>query len=133
LNVRSIESVPKILFAETVPVWQLITHGEIADNIAHGELDLVIEFELEDGRTTDAHRHPTHEFYYILAGRGTMLVDDEERTVHQGDFVWVPPNALHQLRPMSPDAPLRCFTFVVRERPAEEGHPNDRSEMSGPR
>lgn len=121
MDVRSIESVPKILFADTVPVWQLITNEEIGKTIKDGELDLVIEFELVNGRTTDPHRHPTHEFYYILAGRGTMLVDDEERPVHQGDFVWVPPNALHQLRPLSADAPLRCFTFVIREKSSENG------------
>jgi quercetin dioxygenase-like cupin family protein len=115
VDVRTIGDVRRILFDDTVPVWQLLSTDELAGALKQGKLEQVIEFELVDGRTTDAHRHPTHEFYYILSGRGTMLVEDEEREVHQGDLVWVRPNELHQLRPGSKIAPLRCFTWVFRE------------------
>jgi quercetin dioxygenase-like cupin family protein len=43
-----------------------------------------------------------------------MIVDGEERAVAQGDFVWVHSNAMHQLRPASATAPLRCLAFTVR-------------------
>jgi quercetin dioxygenase-like cupin family protein len=122
VDVRSIEAVPRVMFGDLVPVWRLAETDELKRTIGLGTLDLVIEFELVDGKTTDAHRHPTHEFYYILSGRGTMSVEHEDRPVHAGDFIWVKPNELHQLRQACASAPLRCFTFVVRC-PGEDGKP----------
>ena len=50
------------------------------------------EFEVAGGGLVDPHQHPTHEFYYVTAGRGLMTIDGEEREIGQGDLVHIPPN-----------------------------------------
>ena len=114
VDVRSIQDAPRIVYDDVVPVWQFVLPDEMHAKTNHGTIELIIEFELVDGKTTDEHQHLNHEFYYITAGRGTMIVDGEQRDVAQGDFVWVPSNVMHQLRPASARAPLRCLAITVR-------------------
>ena len=38
----------------------------------------------------------TDEFYYIIAGEGTMILDDERIEVHQGVVVYVPRGVKHK-------------------------------------
>ncbi|MEL6471269.1 MAG: cupin domain-containing protein [Cyanobacteria bacterium J06623_4] len=45
------------------------------------------------GETSDPHSLKTSEVYYILAGEGTMHIDDETQQVGPGDAVYIPPNA----------------------------------------
>ncbi len=114
MDVRSIEEVaPVIEHNGTVPVWWLVNPREMKDITDGGFLELVSEFEVAGGGLVDPHQHPTHEFYYVLYGRGTMVIEDEERQVAQGDFVYIPPNKVHSLRATSAAAPMRCFCFAV--------------------
>jgi mannose-6-phosphate isomerase-like protein (cupin superfamily) len=62
------------------------------------------------------HAHPTHEWYYVTAGRGVMTVGDDDRDITQGDLVYIPPNVVHSLRPVTDNAPIRCFCFAFGER-----------------
>jgi quercetin dioxygenase-like cupin family protein len=80
---------------------------------AGGHLELVSEFEVSGGGFVDPHHHPTHEFYYVTAGRGLMTIGDETREIAQGDLVHIPPDAVHSLRPVSDHAPIHCFCFAV--------------------
>ena len=48
---------------------------------------------------TDAKLHyheRTDEFYYILAGRGRMILDDSEIELHEGVVVYVPRGIKHR-------------------------------------
>ena len=38
----------------------------------------------------------TDEFYYIIDGQGTMILDDEEIDLHQGVVVYVPRGVRHK-------------------------------------
>ena len=50
------------------------------------------------------HRHPDAEqAYCITAGRGTMVVGDEERTVEAGTLVFIPPDTDHAIRNSGPE------------------------------
>src|SRR5437763_16823797 len=40
----------------------------------------------------------TDEFYYVIAGRGTMLLDGEEVGLHPGGVVYVPRGVKHKAR-----------------------------------
>lgn len=56
------------------------------------------EARLGPGMTTAPHFHPrTEEIYYILAGEGTMRIDDEERSVGPGDAIAILPGKTHQI------------------------------------
>jgi mannose-6-phosphate isomerase-like protein (cupin superfamily) len=73
----------------------------------------VSEWEIAGGGAVDAHSHPTHEFYYIIAGHGIMKIADEEREVHAGDLVYTPPDTTHSIWPASEHAPLRGLAFAI--------------------
>ena len=38
----------------------------------------------------------TDEFYYVIAGQGTMILDEEEIELHQGVVVYVPRGIKHK-------------------------------------
>jgi mannose-6-phosphate isomerase-like protein (cupin superfamily) len=57
------------------------------------------EATLEPGARTQEHYHPhTEEFYYVLAGAGTMTIDGEQREVGPGDAILIPAGARHTLQ-----------------------------------
>src|SRR5205807_6219963 len=50
--------------------------------------------EIHDARL---HYHErTDEFYYVIAGSGTMILDDEEIELHPGVVVYVPRGVRHK-------------------------------------
>ena len=71
MDVRNIEDVaPVVEHNGTVPVWWMVNSREMKDATDGGFLELVNEFVVEGGGYVDPHSHPTHEFYYVLAGPG---------------------------------------------------------------
>jgi quercetin dioxygenase-like cupin family protein len=114
MDVRSIEGATlNVEHNGTVPVWWMIKSREFKDITDGGFLELVNEFEVAGGGYVDPHSHPTHEFYYVLSGRGTMTIDGEDREIAQGDLVYIPPDKVHSLRPVSDTAPIHCFCFAI--------------------
>lgn len=121
MDVRSIEGVPASPEHQgTVPVWWLFKPREMKAATLGGYLELVSEFEVKGGGYVHLHKHLTHEFYYVVGGRGVMTVEGEDRVITQGDLVHIPPDALHSLRPVSPHASIRCFCFAVGLRDTPE-------------
>jgi quercetin dioxygenase-like cupin family protein len=114
MDVRNIENVaPVVEHNGTVPVWWMVSPQELKEATRGGYLELVSEFEVAGGGLVDPHSHPTHEFYYVLRGRGIMTVEDDERQIAQGDLVHIPPGAVHSLRPVSDNASIHCFCFAI--------------------
>ena len=113
MDVRSIEQVaPVVEHNGTVPVWWLVNPREMKEITDGGYLELANEFEVAVGGEVFPHTHPTHEFYYVTSGRGTMTVGDETREISQGDLVYIPPDQVHSLRTIG-DEPIHCFCFAV--------------------
>ena len=114
MDVRNIEDVePIVEHAGTVPVWWMVQSQEMRELTDGGFLELVNEFEVAPGSAVYPHSHPTHEFYYVTSGRGIMTVGDEQREIAQGDLVYIPPDAVHTLRPVSDNAAIHCFCFAI--------------------
>jgi len=114
MDVRNIENAaPVVEHNGTVPVWWMVNSREMKEQTDGGFLELVNEFEVPGGGLVDPHSHPTHEFYYVLRGRGIMTIGDEERLIAQGDLVHIPPDAVHSLRPVSDHASIHCFCFAI--------------------
>ena len=114
MDVRNIEEVaPVVEHNGTVPVWWMVNSREMKEITDGGFLELVNEFEVAGGGYVDPHSHPTHEFYYVLRGRGIMTIGDEDRTIAQGDLVYIPPDVVHSLRPVTDHAPIHCFCFAI--------------------
>ena len=57
------------------------------------------EVHVVDIQEAKLHYHErTDEFYYVLAGEGTMTLDDEEIELHAGVVVYVPRGVKHKAR-----------------------------------
>ncbi len=57
--------------------------------------------EVHQVEITDAKLHyhqKTDEFYYVIDGEGTMLLDDEEIELHKGVVVYIPRGIKHKAR-----------------------------------
>lgn len=63
--------------------------------------------EAKDGAAGEVHHVEIHnaklhyhartdEFYYIISGRGTMILDDDEIEVHPGVVVYIPRGVKHK-------------------------------------
>jgi mannose-6-phosphate isomerase-like protein (cupin superfamily) len=114
MDVRSIEQVaPSPEHQGSVPVWWLFKPREMKAKTIGGYLELVSEFEVMAGGEVHSHKHRTYEFYYVVTGRGIMTIGDESREIRQGDLVMIPPDAVHSIRPASPNASIRCLAFAV--------------------
>jgi len=114
MDVRSIEAkAPRIEHEGTTIVWWMYDALEAFDQTTGGHLELVSEFEVAGGGAVHPHAHPTHEYYYVLSGRGIMTIAGETREVGPGDLVSIPPDAVHSLAPVTEHAPIRCLAFAV--------------------
>jgi mannose-6-phosphate isomerase-like protein (cupin superfamily) len=58
------------------------------------------------GATTEHYHRSTEELYLIVAGRGLLAIDGEERVVDEGDCALIPPGARHKLHNVG-EQPLR--------------------------
>jgi len=113
VDVRNAQDVtPEVEHNGTVPVWWLIHSREMKDLTDGGFLELANEFEVPVGGEVYPHTHPTHEFYFVMTGHGVMTIDDDHRDVSPGDLVYIPPDAMHSLRPNG-NEPIHCFCFAV--------------------
>src|SRR5450631_2398086 len=93
MDVRNVETVaPEVEHNGTVPVWWLIRPREMKEITDGGFLELANEFEVAVGGEVFPHSHPTHEFYFVMTGRGVMTVAGEARDVHPGDLIHIPPD-----------------------------------------
>ena len=113
MDVRNVTTVePEVEHNGTVPVWWLIRPQEMKSITDGGYLELANEFEVAVGGEVFPHTHPTHEFYFVMRGAGTMVIGDERREIGPGDLVYIPPNAVHSLETIGDDA-IHCFCFAV--------------------
>lgn len=56
------------------------------------------EARVPAGTATERHYHRvSEEFYFLLAGTGTMEIDGDSREVGPGDAILIPPGAWHQI------------------------------------
>jgi mannose-6-phosphate isomerase-like protein (cupin superfamily) len=113
VDVRNVQEItPEVEHNGTVPVWWLIRPREMKAITDGGYLELANEFEVPIGGEVYPHTHPTHEFYFVMSGHGVMTINTELRDVDPGDLIYIPPDAVHSLRP-SGDTPIHCFCFAV--------------------
>lgn len=72
-------------------------------------------FTIEPGGHTPHHSHPFEHLNYIIEGSGTVLCNDSEHEIKQGDFALVLPNEVHQYRNTSTNQPLVVICAVPKE------------------
>lgn len=68
----------------------------------------VYRVRIEAGSTTSTSFHGrAEEYYFVLDGEGTLLLDGEPRIVRRGDFLRLPPGIAHAF--VTTDAPLELL------------------------
>lgn len=50
------------------------------------------------GKMQPIHSHPEYQCYYILQGKGQVIIDDEQQELQAGDAVLIPANAKHGIK-----------------------------------
>ncbi len=97
----------------------------------NGYLEFVNEFSIGEGVAIEPHAHDTDEFYYVLEGNGTMVIDGERAPFGAGELVRIRPNLVHSLE-ADQGVPMRCFCFAISYMPKDKvgftAYPVDGSE-----
>ena len=70
-------------------------------------------FTLDAGGHSPRHTHAWEHEIYILSGRGTAVSAEGDTEIGAGDFIYVPPNDLHQVRNTGSE-PLEFLCLVPR-------------------
>ncbi|MFZ9726204.1 MAG: cupin domain-containing protein [Ilumatobacteraceae bacterium] len=92
--------------------WELIG----GDTMPTKELVVgIAEVPVGVQRPSRGHTHEPAEVYYIVSGRGEVLVDDVTYPVTSGDAVWIPPNAEHVAYNVG-DEPLRLLYVFAKDK-----------------
>ena len=55
----------------------------------------VVLYHLEPGTSFEAHTHTFAELVVLLSGECRFTIADQERTLHEGDSLFLPPGTLH--------------------------------------
>ncbi|MGA0784878.1 MAG: cupin domain-containing protein [Ilumatobacteraceae bacterium] len=116
---------PVITRVGNVPVneWNSSSRGAVrwreligGDTMPTKELVVgIAEVPVGVQRPSRGHTHEPAEVYYIVSGRGEVLVDDETYPVASGDAVWIPPNAEHVAYNVG-DEPLRLLYVFAKDK-----------------
>jgi mannose-6-phosphate isomerase-like protein (cupin superfamily) len=73
----------------------------------------VAHIRIAANKATILHYHPeTEESYYILKGKGRMVLDDEERFIESGQVVLIPKMTKHKLYNLEAE-PLEMLAVCV--------------------
>ncbi|WP_054686058.1 cupin domain-containing protein [Microbacterium sp. No. 7] len=104
----------------TVRSYFMYEQQELRDETMGSFLEFVNEFTVAPGAFVEPHFHNSHEFYYVLTGRGVMRVGDEVFPVAPGDLVHTPPNVPHSL--FGGYTGVRSLAFAVGFQEPGEDH-----------
>jgi mannose-6-phosphate isomerase-like protein (cupin superfamily) len=78
--------------------WLLIS----PKNTSTQNLSLQIS-EIPAGSAQPIHKHGPEQCYYIIKGRGLMVIEAESREVFAGDAVYIPPDLNHGIKNIGDD------------------------------
>src|SRR5262245_43550517 len=93
MDIQNLNRVPSFVTKDGSEIRELLAHRNSC--IRNQSL---AEARLPSGASTTAHYHPkAEEIYYILAGRGRMVLASETAEVGPGDAIAIPPGITHQI------------------------------------
>ncbi len=74
---------------------------------------ILVEQTFPRGGTTGLHLHEQgDELFYVVSGRGTATLGDEEQSIGPGDVIFVPTSAVHRIRNLDQDEPMTVVFFM---------------------
>jgi mannose-6-phosphate isomerase-like protein (cupin superfamily) len=95
-------------WGETCDGWHLLKRDDLS----------VIQERVPPGKFEVKHLHRrARQFFYILSGEATMVLDNERITLKANQGIEIPPNSIHQFRNDSTDD----VVFLVISSPKSHG------------
>ncbi len=106
----------KIFKKETAPRYRrkegIISYLLISPRTSESKYLTTTYVEIKAGGKQRIHQHEPEQIYYILEGKGLMIVGKEKEPVGAGDCIFIPSNSPHGLKNES-DAILRYFSAAA--------------------
>ena len=85
------------------------------------EHSILVEQTFPKGRATALHLHEQgDELFYVVSGRGTATLGELTDEIGPGDVIFIPRNAVHRIRNLTHDEPLRVVFFMDSPELVEE-------------
>lgn len=109
--VHTSDVTPVLEHDDTVASYFMFPFDALRKETEGSHLQFINEFYVEANKAIEPHFHNTHEFYYVLAGQGTMRVGDAVAEVHPGQLIHTPPNVPHSI--YAHRSGVRCLAFAV--------------------
>ncbi len=102
-----------VIRQDQLPFSRIAHELEGAD---HGDVPVSLIFvDAPPGRGPGLHTHAYHELFIVQEGTVTFTAGDEERVVHAGDIVIVPPGTPHRFENTG-EGPLRQLSIQMSPR-----------------
>jgi len=95
--------------AKSVTMRWLISHREKAPNFA------MRMFEVECQGHTPLHTHENEHEVFVLQGRGTLVINNDQENFEAGYVIYVPPGVEHQFK-NSGEETLQFLCLVPHEK-----------------
>jgi len=117
VRIRSAVDVVPIMLDDGIRLWPLFSAGSLGDIISPQiaspmeYVGLLGEIEVDAGRALESQQFNNEVYYYILQGQGVVSFGDQEVKVRRSDWVFVPNNSLHSIRPVSNNNSIRLFVL----------------------
>ncbi len=74
--------------------------------------------EIPIGSEQPVHEHNPEQCYYIIKGKGLMIIEDETSEVSPGDAVYIPPGKKHGIKNIGND----ILEYVTANSPVFDEH-----------
>ena len=92
----------------------LVSHILLQQGDVQNDRLAVTWVDVAPGSGQQPHSHGPEQAYVIIKGRGLMRVDNEEKEVAEGDFIYIPPNQVHSIINRSDE----LLTYISASTPA---------------
>jgi mannose-6-phosphate isomerase-like protein (cupin superfamily) len=116
IKISSRETVEPITLHQTVRVFPLLKRWALAEETKGTYLEFIDDFEIDSASKAEPHYHNTHEWYFVVEGRGVVQIENEARRVGPGDLVYIPPNQRHTIYPTGSNK-IRALCFAASYQP----------------
>ena len=81
----------------------------------HGAPNFALrQFQVEPAGHSPRHSHDYEHEVYVVSGGGTVLLDGQERSIRQGDVIYVPADHEHQFKAGEQGMTFLCLVPVMR-------------------
>ena len=114
--VKALADCPEFLAGDHTVLREILHPAKEALALGHS----LAHARLGPGLASTPHRLASSEVYVLVAGRGRMTIDGEERDVMAGDTIYIPPHATQHIRNLGEEALVFFCLVEPAWRPEDE-------------